>query len=561
MAPGVANVLWPPIVGTMKRYLLLGTVLATLPAAAQNPTQIKLNQWAQGLTRITDIAHCGDGRLFVTLQAGVIKIVLDSNVVAPTPFLDIQTLVNDVGNEQGLLGLVFDPAYTSNGFFYVHYTAGSGAGVTRVSRFSVNPLDSSVADPGSEHLIFTCPQPYTNHNGGDLDFGPDGMLYISLGDGGSGDDPGGRGQDYTEPLAGLLRLDVSDPDTTYLIPADNPFAGTTSDTLPEIWATGLRNPYRFGFDRLTGDLWIGDVGQNRWEEVDFWPAGDNSCPNFGWRCREGFHVCPTSITTGCPGASAFVDPVVEHDNVANGGTWCSSIGGRVYRGSLWPHLYGHYVYTDYCGQEFRSLLPDGSGGWVDSQLCTTSNYGYTVIAENADGELFTGNNVNGRLYKILDKCPMEPPTISYDGTTLSSSAANSYAWYVNGSPVVGATSQTYVPVQSGIYYVVGTFTGGCSLQSDTLFASIVGVEEIATPHVIVAPNPSAGQVTIEWSRSAPVQRLTIVDADGRVHLERQVTGSDRTLLSLDALADGAYMVQVRNAVDAVLATARLVVIR
>ena len=543
----------------MKYRLLIASLIVSLGLSAQTPPQLKLNLWAQNLNRVTDIAHCGDSRLFVTLQAGVIRIITDSNQVAATPFLDIQSIVNDAGNEQGLLGMVFDPNYATNGFFYVHYTAGTGAGVSRVSRFSVNPLDSSLADPVSEQILYTWPQPYANHNGGDLDFGPDGMLYIGFGDGGSGGDPQGHAQNSADPLGNMLRIDVSDPDTTYTIPADNPFVtADPADTLHEIWASGLRNPYRFGFDRLTGDLWIGDVGQNAWEEVDFWPAGDNSGANFGWRCYEG--NAPYN-TTGCQSQSFYDGPVVVHENVGTGGAWCSCIGGRVYRGALWPHLYGYYFYTDYCGQEFRSLLPDGSGGWIDEQACTTANYGYTVIAENAEGELFTGNNDYDRVYKIVDKCPMDPPVITYDGTTLSSTAANSYAWYVNGGLVPGANGQTYVPVQSGIYYVVGTFTGGCALQSDTLFAAIVGVPEFALPQIGLSPNPAKDEVTIAWTNGIAVYDLRVIDAGGRLLYQQVVKGTNGTTQDLTTFAAGEYVVQLCDASGAVLATSRLTIAR
>jgi hypothetical protein len=283
------------------------------------------------------------------------------------------------------------------------------------------------------------------------------MLYIGFGDGGSGGDPQNHAQNPTDPLGNMLRIDVSDPDTTYTIPSDNPFA-TAADTMPEIWASGLRNPYRFGFDRLTGDLWIGDVGQNAWEEIDFWPAGDNSGPNFGWRCYEGLVGYNTS---GCLPHSFFVDPVVVHENLGIGGSWCSAIGGRVYRGVLWPHLYGLYVYTDYCGAEFRSLKPDGLGGFIDAQLCTTAQNGYSVIAENVAGELFTGNNDNDRIYKIVDKCPMDPPDITQSGNTLYSSPATSYTWYHDGIAVPGGTADSLAATLNGNYWVVANMGNGC----------------------------------------------------------------------------------------------------
>lgn len=538
------------------RSIAFAALLAASVSFAQNPVRIKLDQWATGITRVTDIAHCGDSRLFVTQQSGIIKIITDSNTVLPTPFLNMQSVVNDGSNEQGLLGLVFDPDYATNGFFYTHYTGGSGNGMSVISRWSVSTGDPNVADASSEDVLYTWPQPAWNHNGGDIDFGPDGHLYASFGDGGGGDDTYDNAGDYTDPLAAMIRIDVSDTSVAYTIPPTNPYATSGPDTLPEIWAEGLRNPYRFGFDRLTGDLWIGDVGQNAWEEVDFWPAGDNSGPNFGWHCREGLVACPGCNTSGCGPASAYVSPVVVHANIANSGSWCSSIGGRVYRGTEWPHLYGHYFYTDYCGSEFRYLTPDGSGGFTDAQACTSLS-GYTVIAENADGELFAGNNDNGRVYRIKDKCPMDPPAIAYTNDTLTSTAANSYTWYFNGASLPGSNSPTWVPTQSGAYHVVGNFGNGCILNSDTLNVTVQGIAELMAPAVVLRPNPARDQVRIS-ATAAGARQLRVNDAQGRtVH---QAAFSNEAVLDLSRFARGQYSVQLLDAAGTVIATAPLGVV-
>ncbi|MEX1132890.1 MAG: PQQ-dependent sugar dehydrogenase, partial [Flavobacteriales bacterium] len=272
-------------------------------ATAQSPVRTQLEQFATGLTRICDIVHAEDERIFAVLQAGSIRIVQPNGTVLPTPFLNITNRVNSNGNEQGLLGLAFDPDYATNGWFYVYYINGSSSGTSRVSRFSVT-ADPNVADPNSEVILYTRQQPYTNHNGGDIEFGPDGYLYVGFGDGGNAGDPQDFSQNMTNALGKMIRIDVHSG-SPYSIPADNPFVNS-GDTLPEIWASGLRNPWRFGFDALTGDLWIGDVGQNAREEVDFWPAGDNSGPNFGWRCREGDLAYNTAA---CQPASAYVEPI------------------------------------------------------------------------------------------------------------------------------------------------------------------------------------------------------------------------------------------------------------
>ena len=376
----------------LKKKLLFAFVLLITARSVSAQVSIELVPVATGLDDIVDISHAGDDRIFCTLQPGSIVIVQDGSVL-PTPFLDITDRVT-FGGERGLLGLAFDPDFSTNGWFYVNYTATDSSLVTRVSRFTVSATDPDQADPASEEIIYRWPQPFTNHNGGDLDFGPDGMLYVGFGDGGSGGDPNNNAQTLSNPLGDMLRIDVSLPGDTFLIPADNPYQNA-GDTLPEIWANGLRNPWRFGFDALTGDLWIGDVGQGNWEEIDHWPAGDNSGPNFGWRCYEG--LVPYTIA-GCGSADEYVQPLVVQPNLP----WCSIIGGRVYRGTAFSSLYGHFLYTDYCEGEFRSLTPDGVGGWVDELLLASGDQGFVVIAEDSALELYAGNKNQGILYHIVD---------------------------------------------------------------------------------------------------------------------------------------------------------------
>ncbi len=520
----------------MRISSLLLLAASVAPAFAQDPVTVQVNLWAQNINRVTDIAHCGDTRLFVTEQAGVIKIITDSMQVNAQPFLDIQGQVLDAGNEQGLLGMAFDPDYATNGFFYLNYTRGTGTGISRISRWHVSG-DPDVADAASEQVIYEWPQPFTNHNGGDLEFGPDGMLYIGFGDGGDAGDPLNNAQDPTDPLGNMIRIDVSDPDTTFTIPPDNPFVGAGPDTLPEIWASGLRNPYRFGFDALTGDLWIGDVGQNTWEEIDRWPAGDNSGPNFGWRCYEGNDPYNTG---GCLPASFFVDPVVVQQNWYDGGDWCSSIGGRVYRGSAWPRLEGRYVYTDYCGGEFRSLRPDGAGGWIDEQLATSAT-GFSVIAEDHAGELFTGNNDNDRVYRIVDKCPMDPPDITQNGNTLMSTPANGYTWYLNGTSIPASNNDTLQATQSGTYWTVGDMGNGCLLHSDTIDLVFNGVIEIGAADLRIAPDPAADRLEVMLMNGAS-GTIRLVDVRGRIAGSWPLSGPSLTI-DVSAMPAGTHAVQ------------------
>ena len=373
----------------------------TLPCALILYAGISLGQTVildpviSGLTNPVDIANAGDPRLFIVERAGYIRILQPNGILDPVPFLDITARVLDTGGEQGLLGLTFDPQYPQNGFLYVQYTAGSGNGTTRISRFTVT-ADPDIASPNSEVILYSLVQPYTNHKGGDLAFGPDGYLWFALGDGGDVGDPGNRAQNMALGFGKMLRIDVSNG-APYTIPRNNPFANSTpADTLREIWASGLRNPFRFSFDALTGDVWIGDVGQGLFEEIDFVPAGVNDGPNFGWRCYEGN---ATYNTAGCMGIANYVFPVQQHPH-SDGS--CSVIGGYVYRGGSYPSLYGKYIYTDYCHGRIHSLQPNGQGGWTMGTLMGAGSYGLAAFGEDAAGELYVCNTETGMLSRIID---------------------------------------------------------------------------------------------------------------------------------------------------------------
>jgi len=325
-------------------------------------------------------------RLFIVEQAGRIRI-LRAGSLLPTPFLDIASRVSCCG-ERGLLSLAFDPAHSENGVFYVDYT--DLAGNTRVSRFKLGVVPE-VADPTSEELILGVQQPFANHNGGLLAFGPDGYLFIGLGDGGSGGDPGGNGQDPSTLLGSLLRIAVG-PTGGYTVPPDNPFVGHPT-ARPEIWAYGLRNPWRFAFDRSTGDLYVGDVGEGRVEEVDVLTPAMAAGMNLGWNTMEGSE-CFRSASCDRSGLTL---PVLEYDH----GEGCSVIGGHVYRGREIPDLRGTYFYADYCAGWIRSFRYE-AGQAVDridwsGVLGLAGNV--TSFGEDARGELYLTTR-GGRLYRI-----------------------------------------------------------------------------------------------------------------------------------------------------------------
>ncbi len=324
-----------------RMFTLLMITMLWMSAHTQPPIALQQAFPQLSFIRPVDLQHAGDGsnRLFVVEQRGMIwGFENDPAVTSKTVFLDIRDRVNDAGNEEGLLGLAFHPDFATNGYFYVDYTA-SNPRRTVVSRFKVSDQDSNVAIPDSEFIILEVNQPFSNHNGGQIVFGPDSMLYIALGDGGSGGDPFGNGQNLATLLGSILRIDVNhtQPGLHYAIPPDNPFAGNTEGYREEIYAYGLRNPWRFSFDPITGQMWCGDVGQNAWEEIDLITAGGN----FGWNIMEGNHCYEPP--SGCD-VTGLVLPIWEYFH--NSGN-ISVTGGFVYRGPGVPSLQGKYVYADF----------------------------------------------------------------------------------------------------------------------------------------------------------------------------------------------------------------------
>ncbi len=362
---------------------------------------IELEQYATGFLSPVDITHAGDERLFVVERSGRIKIIDENGSVVSTPFLDIDNLVANTSgqSERGLLGLAFHPNYVNNGFFFVNYTDNSGE--TVIARYSRDAADPNLADPNSGVMIMTIDQPYSNHNGGCIKFGPDGYLYIGMGDGGSGNDPQSYGQNTQSLLGKMLRIDI-DNGSPYSIPANNPFVND-ANVLDEIWAIGVRNPWRFSFDRETGDLWIADVGQNAWEEIDFQPANSPGGENYGWRCYEGNNLNGNVNTSNCGSAGDYVAPVYEIQHQGFSGP-CSITGGFVYRGEDYPDLEGIYICADYCSGEFFTVAPDGSGGWVGQEVADF-NYDISTFGEDVNGEIYAARMGQGRIYKVVsDAC-------------------------------------------------------------------------------------------------------------------------------------------------------------
>ena len=345
-------------------------------------------------TRPVDLQHSNDNsnRLFVVEQEGLISVFKnEASVSAKKTFLDIRSKVEDSGNEEGLLGLAFHPQYKTNGYFYVNYTA-NNPDRTVISRFKVSAANPDVADPASEVVLLTYDQPYSNHNGGQVSFGPDGYLYIAVGDGGSGGDPQGHGQNLKTLLATILRIDVNKQEggKKYAIPTDNPFAGNKSGYKEEIYAYGLRNPWRLSFDPVTKQLWTGDVGQNYYEEIDIIEKGGN----YGWNIMEGKHCFEPKRNCNQQGLKF---PVWEYPR--NEGV--SITGGFVYRGPSLPALTGEYIYADYGSGKIWSLDVSNISNPINT-LLLESDLNISSFGIDPKNELYICA-FDGKIYKIISR--------------------------------------------------------------------------------------------------------------------------------------------------------------
>jgi hypothetical protein len=396
-------------------FVLFLNIIGGIPVEAAtnfDPLSVVFREVVSGLTQPIFVANAGDGsnRLFVVERAGRIWIFANGTLL-PVPFLDIHSIVNSTGSEQGLLSLAFHPNYEANGQFYITYTDQNGSVI--LSRLVRSATDPNLANVNSRTTILTIPHPtFQNHNGGTLAFGPDGYLYWSVGDGGSGGDPSNNAQNLNVLLGKILRLDVDhvSPGLNYSIPTSNPFYNTPNRR-GEIWAYGLRNPWRLSFDRQTGDLFIGDVGQNTREEIDFQPAGSLGGQNYGWRVMEGT-LC-FNPPTGCD-QSGKVLPIAEYSHSFG----CSVTGGYIYRGSLYTPMQGHYFYGDFCSGILFSLYNDPTNGWTVTQIADTP-YSITSFGEDEHGELYLTDYNAGKIYQICYEATVDMD-ITFAGTSRGS---------------------------------------------------------------------------------------------------------------------------------------------
>lgn len=419
---------------------------------------IGVTPFASGFSSPIEITHpAGDARLFVVQKGGSIKILNPDGTVNPTPFLTLPSGTISSGSEQGLLGLAFHPNYAANGYFYLNYT--NTAGSTVIARYSVS-ANPDLADVSSGTILLTITQPYSNHNGGTIRFGADGYLYIGMGDGGSAGDPGNRAQNINNNLGKMLRIDVDGP-APYGIPLTNPYVGI--DGNDEIWAIGLRNPWKFSFDMLNNDLWIADVGQDAYEEINHNPAPVAPGLNFGWKCYEGNSI----YTNGCAvPTTTYTFPVAQYSHSSG----CSITGGYVYRGTTYPNFYGKYFFADYCVNKIGML----SSGSSTISWSNTFTGNFTTFGQDRNGEMYVAGISNGIVYKLVD-------------TSLSNAGFSNLDWKLYPNPAQGAVfvqaEAVKFPAQVRIFDLKGQLlrvqelaSSGTSVNTAELSAGVYLVE-------------------------------------------------------------------------------------
>lgn len=513
------------------------------------------------LVGITDITGSGEGvseKLYIVEKRGVIRIV-QNNAIAAQQFLSIENLVEEDG-ERGLLGLAFHPDFPVSRYFYVNYVI-QGTITTRISRFTVPVGSPGNADEASELILLEFAGLETNHKAGDIAFGPDGFLYITTGDGGGGGDPGDNGQDNNEWLGKILRInvDVSSGGLNYSNPPTNPFVGVPG--LDEIFMIGLRNPWRMSFDRETGDLWIADVGQGLWEEVNRIPAGTGAGRNLGWNCKEGFHNYEPQH---CDVNDILTSPIMEYRHCPDGTNQCgaSITGGFVYRGNDYPDMYGKYIAVDFSSNDIWEILFPDSLSYESN-----GNSGITTFGEDDFGELFAGN-LAGVLYRVTMGQPLAIQWESlvaipinngnriswtlhdflnvdyFEVQRSSASGFNDFVKLVNITPDPDEVSYSYDDPYihtDGVYYRIGAYINDGSIEYSPV-ARIL-------PDPLSKPSLTFDFNTNMWRIAVPANwqtgDLTLYDLQGRVVYTTQMNDRDHVDLS-KPVPPGVYFISIRS---------------
>lgn len=518
---------------------------------AEEDIAITLIEIASGFNAPVQVTHAGDGsdRLFVVEQPGRIVIIQNGTVLAQA-YLDISSLVS-YGGEKGLLGLAFHPQFANNGYFYVNYTR-QGDGATVIARYRALPASANAADPASAAILLVIPQPYGNHNGGQLLFSPvDGYLYIGMGDGGSAGDPQNNAQNINSLLGVMVRIDV-DKGLPYVVPPDNPYVGT--EGLDEIWAIGLRNPWRFSFDKLNGDLYIADVGQDLWEEVSFQSGSTPGGLNFGWRCMEGMHnynftgACLTSNLTG---------PIAEYSHTEGR----SISGGFVYRGSNYPALYGMYFYADYVTGKLwavRKLTSDPIS-WTVPQLLLETGMNISAFGEDESGELYVVAISQRAIYQLVDVNGPVPNLVSSRKVPSSASAdPNDLITYTITLNNMGGTPSTPVwvtdTIPHGLTYVPGSFQATSGTIDDTTSlpallwqGNLADAPAITLSYQVKVTGDVTGSIVNEASVTSPaMQPLTLA---GSLFIPRSILRTTQNDFMMPGTQPGTLHISIQPSLD------------
>jgi glucose/arabinose dehydrogenase len=540
----------------MKAKHLLLLVFMIVPCALlQAQPQLELQPFASGLESPLGIVHAGDDRLFVIQQRGLIRIIDPEGNVADTPFLDLSGTVSQAGFETGLLGLAFHPEYNQNGYFFVNYTRETD-GASVVSRFSADEGNPDLADTGSEVILFTVDQPFGNHNGGQVLFGPDGYLYIALGDGGSGGDPENNAQDPSTLLGKMLRIDVdTDNENGYSIPPDNPFAGDET-TLDEIWALGLRNPWRNSFDRYTGDFWIADVGQSDREEVNFQPAGSAGGENYGWRCYEGtmeFNL------EGCEDAENYVFPVFEYGHPDETECTGSITGGYVYRGAIYNGMFATYLAADFCTGVFYHVSR-ANGEFEGGELITYNEQEITSFGEDRYGELYLVLIGSGEILKVTETSDCNPVAVIMEADMLQELVPGEsiileaffhpsleYQWNLDDEPINGETDHTLELTEEGTYSVTVTNPENeCAATSESVEVtsdptSVISPQE---DNITVFPNPATDHLRIVGLEPGMNTSIELIDTNGTVVYSETSINTGEFSIPAGPVPAGLYLLKI-----------------
>lgn len=513
--------------------------------------EIVLKEHSTNYNRPIGIENAGDERLFIVEQDGRIQLVDTAGNRADRPFLDIGDKITSRGNEQGLLGLAFHPNFQSNGRFFVNYTNTSGN--TVVAEYKVSS-DRNIADPQSERILLQIDQPYGNHNGGCIAFGPLGYLFIGMGDGGLAGDPKNSGQDPNALLGKMLRIDV-DGGTPYAIPEDNPYVDQ-SDYRDEIWAMGMRNPWRFSFDFFENDIWIADVGQDKWEEIDHNPDATTGGRNYGWRCYEASY---SFKPTGCDG-NDYIDPVFEYPNESGSG--CSVTGGYVYRGTKFRSLFGAYLFTDYCSGKIWATKPLGEGFYT-RELGKFKQFTYSSFGEDVQSELYLADREGGKIMRV-EAAECEPVAhfngLSENagrvkGNLLTAGFGNqlSYQWYIDGQ-LQSETSHEITLDKEGTYRVVVENRRACrdTAEIDIWFRTNSLNELKTNLDLQLYPNPANQFITLSFNKAYKPDEIQLLDFNGRLIKRIQPWKQSASYrIELAGLSKGRYLINLKFGEDSV----------